>query len=148
MTVGELSDLTGVPVTTLRYYDRIGLLRPERLPNNHRAYPPGAAQRLKLIELCQALGCTLDEVALVLSSGGGASRRELASRKLAEIDERLAALAAARAVLSHLATCLHTTASAEQCRDEVGRALRAGGTSFASPVVMSGPRRRGVPARP
>jgi DNA-binding transcriptional MerR regulator len=124
MTVGEFADLCGVPITTLRYYDRIGLLRPERLPNNHRAYPPAAAQRLRLIELCRALGCTLDEVALVLSADGGAGRRDLASKKLAEIDERLANLAAARAVLSHFATCDHTPASADQCREEVGRALR------------------------
>jgi DNA-binding transcriptional MerR regulator len=124
MTVGEFSELCGLPITTLRYYDRIGLLRPERRPNNHRVYPFAAAQQLKLIELCRALGCTLDEVALVLSARGGAGRRELATKKLAEIDERLANLTAARVVLSHFATCDHTPASADQCRDEVGRALR------------------------
>jgi DNA-binding transcriptional MerR regulator len=122
LTIGEFSELCRVPITTLRYYDRIGLLRPRRLGNNHRVYPAEAAQRIRLIEVCQALGCSLDEVATVLSADGGAPRRELASRKLAEVDAKLAQLAQARAVLSHFAVCRHTPASSDQCRADVQRA--------------------------
>jgi DNA-binding transcriptional MerR regulator len=125
LSVGEFSDRFGVPITTLRYYDRIGLLSPQRRPNNHRAYPVEAADKLRLIQLGQALGFTLDEVALLLSADGGARRRELAVKRLAEIDQRRAQLAAAHAVLSHFAVCQHTRASAQECRDTVALALHS-----------------------
>jgi DNA-binding transcriptional MerR regulator len=134
-SVGELAARSGVPATTLRFYDSIGLLVPARLPNGHRRYGPDALEQLHLVRLCQSLGCSLDEVALLLSAGGAARRRGLAARKLVDVDAALVRLHAVRAVLQHLAGCEHTSPENRSCRADVRAALRglsltdsAGGT--------------------
>jgi DNA-binding transcriptional MerR regulator len=124
MTVGELVRRSGVPATTLRYYDRIGLLVPERLSNNHRRYPSQVLERLRLIQLCQALGCSLDEITAILRPEGGERRRAVAQQKLAEVQRRMAELATVQAVLSHLADCQHTAGEAEECRETMFSAWR------------------------
>jgi YD repeat-containing protein len=121
LTVGQLASASGVPATTLRYYDDLGLLVAERLPNGHRRYRPEALERLHLVRRCQSLGLSLDEVAAVLRPGGGAERRELAGRKLADLDRLLAELVGVRAVLAHLAECTHLADEGEAC----GAAVRA-----------------------
>jgi DNA-binding transcriptional MerR regulator len=128
-SIGELADRSGVPATTLRYYDAIGLLVPVRLPNGHRRYGPEAAEQLHLVRLCQSLGCSLDEVLLLLGPGGAAVRRELAARKLADVDAALARLSAVRGLLDHLATCTHTAMEQDQCRATVRGAVSRLGPS-------------------
>ena len=62
-TVKELSRLTGLTPRTLRYYDAIGLLCPERdRENEYRRYGPAEVDRLQQILLCRELGLTLEEV--------------------------------------------------------------------------------------
>ena len=49
MRIGELSDQTGTPATTLRYYESVGLLAPPRRSSaGHRAYPPDAIERVEV----------------------------------------------------------------------------------------------------
>ena len=126
MTIGELARRSGVPATTLRYYDRFGLLVSERLPNNRRRYPAIALDLLQLIQLCRAMGCTLDEVSSVLT-GDTEARREIALRRMADVDRYLAELTAAKAILSHFAECQHTPETAVECRMIVARTLRSVG---------------------
>lgn len=122
LSVGELAERSGLPVTTLRYYDSIGLLVPDRLANGHRRYPAEAVEQLELVRLCRELGLSLEEVATVLGPGGGAARRALAQSKLHDLDATLHRLRAVRAVLLHFAQCHHTAEEAEACRDDVRRA--------------------------
>ena len=62
-TVKELSRLTGLTPRTLRYYDAIGLLCPERdRENEYRRYGPAEVDRLQQILLYRELGLTLEEV--------------------------------------------------------------------------------------
>ncbi len=119
LTVGQLAAASGVPATTLRFYDDSGLLVAERLPNGHRRYPPEAVERLHLVRRCQSLGLTLEEVATVLRPGGGDTRRELAATKLVELDRLLSDLARVRAVLAHLADCQHLADEGEACATAV-----------------------------
>jgi DNA-binding transcriptional MerR regulator len=118
LSIGDLSAATGVPTTTLRHYDRIGLLVPGRDPGGRRRYPPRAIEVLRLIRLLRAVGCSLEEVAVVLAPGPQArdARTALASRKLDEARRRLTELTAVEAVLGHLATCLHEEGQEEVCR--------------------------------
>ena len=117
MTVGQLATASGVPATTLRYYDDLGLLVADRLPNGHRRYSVDSLERLRLIRRCQTLGLSLDEVAAVLRPGGGAARRELAGRKLVELDRVMGELASVRAVLAHLTECRHLADEREACAE-------------------------------
>jgi DNA-binding transcriptional MerR regulator len=145
LAIGELSRRSGVPITTLRYYDRIGLLVPKRLSNNRRAYPPEALDLLRLVHLCQALGCSLDEVAEVVRPGGGPARRAIARRRLRDVERRIAELTTAKELLVHFAHCRHTARTAAQCREATARALRtvAVVTTPAPPEDRAAAARRG-----
>lgn len=124
LTIGELARHSGVPITTLRYYDRVGLVRSERSHNNRRRYPPATLELLRLIQLCRAVGCTLTEVSDVVG-GGADARKAIALRRLVDVDHHIAELTAARAVLSHFAECQHTASTADECRRVTARALRS-----------------------
>ncbi len=68
LTVTELANRSGVPPTVVRYYTRVGLLRPERHPrNDYRLYRPSDAQRLRFIRQAKALGFTLREIREILA---------------------------------------------------------------------------------
>jgi DNA-binding transcriptional MerR regulator len=99
MRTGEVARQAGVNIQTLRYYERRGLIaEPRRSPGGHRTYPPDTVALLATIKAAQRLGFTLDEVAqlLELRRNRRPDLREQARRKLAEVEERLADLAAVR----------------------------------------------------
>lgn len=66
MKIGELARDTGVNTATIRYYERLGLLSPDRAPNGYRQYGPAAAERLGFIRDAQASGLTLPEIGVIL----------------------------------------------------------------------------------
>ena len=69
MTVNEVSRLAGVSVRTLQYYDRIGLLTPEkRTGSGYRIYGEKELEKLQQILLLRELEFSLDEIAVMLSS--------------------------------------------------------------------------------
>lgn len=68
MRIKELSVAAGVPVDTIRHYEKAGLLSaPERQENNYRHYAEADAQRLRFIRNCRALDMSLDEVRVLLT---------------------------------------------------------------------------------
>ncbi len=68
-TVNEVSRLTGVSVRTLRYYDKIGLLKPSSLSDaGYRLYDDEALERLQLILLYRELQFPLKEIQRILES--------------------------------------------------------------------------------
>lgn len=69
MTIGEVSRLTGVTIRTLRYYDRIGLLRPAQITEaGYRIYDEAALQRLHTILLFRELETPLEDIRRILDS--------------------------------------------------------------------------------
>jgi Cd(II)/Pb(II)-responsive transcriptional regulator len=67
MKIGELSTTTGVPIDTIRHYEREGLLpAPARSESNYRHYSPEHAQRLSFIRHCRGLDMALDEIRVLL----------------------------------------------------------------------------------
>jgi MerR family transcriptional regulator, mercuric resistance operon regulatory protein len=104
LRTGEVADRAGVNIQTLRYYERRGLLAdPVRSIGGHRLYPPDTVALVSVIKAAQRLGFTLDEVADLLDAGRRrhptADLRQRAIDKIAEIDTRIADLAAIRATL-------------------------------------------------
>ncbi len=67
MKIGALSSATGVPIDTIRHYEREGLL-PEtaRTEGNYRIYEAAHAQRLSFIRHCRGLDMTLVEIRALL----------------------------------------------------------------------------------
>jgi DNA-binding transcriptional MerR regulator len=100
--IGDLAKRAGVTPQTIRYYERLGLLpRPLRSASGYRRYDERAWRDLAFIKRAQALGFSLEEIKEVLQmarAGRAPCQRvlDLAERHVAELDRRLAELAALR----------------------------------------------------
>lgn len=63
----QLADLAGVTIRTLRYYDKIGLLKPTRNPNNdYRQYTQAEVNRLQVIRFLQLFEMPLSQIKQLL----------------------------------------------------------------------------------
>ncbi|CAM4040826.1 redox-sensitive transcriptional activator SoxR [Nocardiopsis rhodophaea] len=62
LTIGQLSERSGVPPTTLRYYEERGLISSERTSGNQRRYHRGTLRRLAFISAAQRVGLTLGRI--------------------------------------------------------------------------------------
>lgn len=113
MTVGEAAKAVGVAPSTLRYYERQGLITPsDRTRSAYRLYDKEAVERLGFIRAAKAVGFTLDDIRTLLELDADAPRekvRVLLERRLAEVDAKLINLKRVRATLSDaLGRCLQS----------------------------------------
>jgi MerR family mercuric resistance operon transcriptional regulator len=96
MTIGRFAREAGVGVETVRYYHRRGLLpMPAAGSTSYREYDEALLRRLGFIRRAQAAGFTLEEIRELLRLDRGRDRRsvrQLAQRKLVELESRLADL--------------------------------------------------------
>ncbi|MBZ0305956.1 MAG: heavy metal-responsive transcriptional regulator [Anaerolineae bacterium] len=68
LSIGDLSDQTGVSTQTIRYYERIHLLpEPKRANNGYRIYNEIDVERLQFIQRARALDFSLDDVGEILA---------------------------------------------------------------------------------
>ncbi len=99
-SIGQISRRTGVKVTTIRYYEQMGLIKCEgRTEGNQRRYSQAGLERLAFIRHARDLGLSLEAIrALVaLESKGGAACAEshaIAEAHLADIRDRIRRLQA------------------------------------------------------
>lgn len=114
-TISQLAKAVGVPTTTLRYYERVGLLEPEdRSQGNYRLYTEESLRRLQFIRAAQATGFTLDDVKELMSVQGDKTPscqdvQMLIEERLADIEQRLKDLRHVQRVLkSALEKCRET----------------------------------------
>jgi MerR family mercuric resistance operon transcriptional regulator len=112
LTIGRLARAAGVPTSTIRYYERLGLLRPtQRSRTNYRACDEAALERLRFIRIAKQTGFTLDDVSALLDlrarrSEPCAEVQHMLERRLADVEQRLRELERVRAVLEEsLAGC-------------------------------------------
>ncbi|MEO1290163.1 MAG: MerR family transcriptional regulator [Chloroflexota bacterium] len=67
-TTKEISELTDLPIPTLRYYEQIGLLDPvERLDNGHRRYSERDVLRINFLKRVRATGMSIAEMQYYVS---------------------------------------------------------------------------------
>jgi DNA-binding transcriptional MerR regulator len=110
LRIGDVASQAGVSVDTVRHYERKGLLQGVRRDGNgYRRYPADAADRIRVVRRALGIGFTLDELARILRQRAGGTPPctqvyELATRKAAELDERIAAMTAVRAALAEILT--------------------------------------------
>jgi DNA-binding transcriptional MerR regulator len=104
MSIGELSERTGVPTSTLRYYDERGLVRPAGRAAGRRRYAASAVRDVGVILFFREIGFTLDEIGRFIA-GERQGRREIIDRKLAELAEQQHRIEVARTALEHGRRC-------------------------------------------
>lgn len=116
MTIGRFAREAGVGTETIRYYQRRGLLPvPAAGAGAYREYDQELLRRLRFIRRTQAAGFTLEEIRELLRLDRTRDRtrvREVASRKLADLDERIHELQRIAQALQHVVhDCMHGDAS-------------------------------------
>jgi MerR family transcriptional regulator, copper efflux regulator len=112
MNIGEASGATGLPAKTIRYYEDIGLIKPDRAANGYRDYGSKDVHRLAFIQRSRSLGFTIEECRSLLSLYEDKERassdvKALALDKIREIDRKLGELKSLRATLKTLAEHCH-----------------------------------------
>jgi DNA-binding transcriptional MerR regulator len=93
--ISDLADQVGVPVSTVRYYERIGLLpAPARTGSGYREYDEGAANRLLFVSRARRLGLGCDQIADLLPVWDGTNCSAAQERVVSLIDDKQAEIAA------------------------------------------------------
>ena len=106
MDIAEVARRAGVPASTLRYYEKLGLIASVGPPGVRRRFAPAVLQQLALITLGQAAGLSLDEIRSMLSPSGKPNiDRKLLVAKADEIDTAIHRLRAVSRGLRHAAAC-------------------------------------------
>ncbi|MUL84576.1 MULTISPECIES: MerR family transcriptional regulator [unclassified Mycolicibacterium] len=125
LTIGDVTQRTGIAQTALRYYEQVGLIPAPQRVGGQRRYQESVLMRLEVIRLCKTAGFSLSEIGLLLEDAtpGRPVARELAQAKLAEIDAQLESLARARAIIEWGMRC--TCPSIELCTCGIHRDLPA-----------------------
>jgi DNA-binding transcriptional MerR regulator len=104
LSIGELSERTGVSTTALRYYDELGLVRPAARAAGRRRYAPSAVRDVSLIVFLREIGFSLAEIERFMA-GERQSRQEVIDHKLAELAEQQHRIEVARTALEHGRQC-------------------------------------------
>jgi MerR family transcriptional regulator, copper efflux regulator len=111
--ISQLAECTGIPVTTLRYYEKEGLVPAARTPGGYRLYTDADADRVRFIAAAKHLGLPLDQIRDLLGVWDGGMCREIrdglrpvVAAQIASADERIRILRTFRdrltAALAHL----------------------------------------------
>ena len=105
-TIGQAADAVGLPATTLRYYEREGILGPAvRSRAGYRLYDAAALERLEFVRSAQAVGFTLDDIRALLQLDGNnkksccAEVQQLLLQRLHEVEKKMKELRRVRSAL-------------------------------------------------
>jgi DNA-binding transcriptional MerR regulator len=141
MDIAQVAKRSGVPASTLRYYEEKGLIASVGRDGLRRRFAPAVLDQLALIALGQAAGFSLDEIGRMFAADGRPSiDREMLAAKADEIDATVRRLKAMSDGLRHAAVC--PAPSHGEC-PTFQRLLRA-----AAAGSLTGPRVKGIRQRP
>lgn len=110
MNIGEVSERSGMPAKTIRYYEDIGLIKPQRAENGYRSFRPSDLHKLSFLGRARALGFSIEDcrtlMALYEDEGRESAQvKAVAEEHLNAIDEKIAQLQSMRSTLAHLVHC-------------------------------------------
>jgi DNA-binding transcriptional MerR regulator len=105
MTIGEVAERAHVATSTIRYYERRGLLRADARQSGQRRYRKETLRRLVFIGMMQDIGLTLQEASGILQAATMAEWKSIAGQRLEALDEQIAWLQRARELLSGALMC-------------------------------------------
>lgn len=106
MDISQVAKRTGIPASTLRFYENKGLIHATRAAGGRRHFSAEVVDQLALIALGQAGGLSLDEIQAMLGPDGSARvDRALLLAKAEQIEATIKQLRAVSAGLRHAAAC-------------------------------------------
>ena len=112
MLIKEAEKSAGLQAKTIRYYEEIGLIRPNRQHNGYRDYAAEDIHRLRFLQRARGLGFSIEDCRALLSlydekGRESADVRAIAEAHLAEIDRKIRELNGMRKTLAHLIHACH-----------------------------------------
>jgi MerR family transcriptional regulator, copper efflux regulator len=105
LTIGEVAARAGVATSTIRYYERRGLLLPDARQSGHRRYTFDSLRLLVFIGMLQDAGLALDDIEGILRARTVTEWKAIAGRRLEVLDEHITQLQQAREVLAAAMLC-------------------------------------------
>jgi len=115
LTIGEVARRAGVPTSTVRFYERRGLLTADARRSGQRRYRVETMRRLVFIGMLQDAGLSLEDIAGVLDAAHVGDWKAIARRRLAVLDAEIARLQQARGYLEGALLCRYDHPATE-CR--------------------------------
>ncbi|MDO6527476.1 helix-turn-helix domain-containing protein [Motilimonas sp. 1_MG-2023] len=110
LDIAEVVKRSGLPASTLRYYEEKGLIQSVGRHGLRRIFAVDVLQRLSLISLGRLAGMSLEEIGAMFAADGAATiNRQLLLNKAYELDQTITQLSAMRDGLRHVANCPEPT---------------------------------------
>ena len=112
MNIGQAAQHANLPPKTIRYYEDIALIKPDRAENGYRDYSDADVHRLRFLQRSRSLGFTIEECRTLLSlyedkHRASADVKALARQKISEIERKMEELKSLRETLSVLVKHCH-----------------------------------------
>ena len=112
MNIGEVSKKAGLPPKTIRYYEDIGLITPQRGANGYRSFRDTDMHKLAFLGRARSLGFSIEECRTLLSlyedhERSSADVKDIAQSHLARVDRKIEELQALSATLRDLVVRCH-----------------------------------------
>lgn len=112
MNIGSASQKSELPPKTIRYYEDIGLLKPQRAENGYRDYSMSDVHKLRFLQRSRGLGFSVEECRQLLAlyedkDRASADVKSMAQSKLQEIDRKITELLELQHTLKHLVAHCH-----------------------------------------
>lgn len=107
MNIGDVAERSGLPAKTIRYYEDIGLVRPDRSTNGYRRFSEAHVHKLVFLSRARALGFSIEDCRTLLAlwedrDRASADVRQLAVEHLERIEAKIRDLEAMKASLGDL----------------------------------------------
>ncbi len=155
MRISELAEHAGVAPSTVRYYERIGLVpSPPRTPSGYRSYDDEAAARLLFVTRAKRIGLTLEQIAEVLPIWDGVNCAathdqitRLVDAKRAEVVERMQELQRFAEQLDEVRAALEEEPPPVTCLPDLSCCVPTADDTPASVPIGLPTRRRAHPHR-
>ena len=107
MNIGDVAKHAGLPAKTIRYYEDIGLIEPDRGANGYRDFSDSDLHKLRFLGHARSLGFSIEDCRGLLAlykdkDRASADVKHIAEEHLAKINAKIAELQAMRHTLAHL----------------------------------------------
>jgi DNA-binding transcriptional MerR regulator len=144
LSIGQVADAAGVAVSTVRYYEREGLLAADERRSGQRRYRPETLRRLVFIGMLKDAGLSLEDIAGVLHAESKTEWKTIARRRLSELEQEIARLQNAHDYLRNALNCRydHPATDCSVMGAEIDRRLSHTATIGGPEMPRTGPAKR------